>query len=140
MSRQICKHLTIHFFLLMGFLGFICCALQFFKSIFFGCTLVTQKYATYSLMRFSLVSAIVLLRALNPWGTPGDIPVTVVEPTNQCTDTQPYSPSSPELNCRIKGSQKEEDYSCFSQGSATLIKDELDYSMHIKSNSFLRDK
>lgn len=104
--------------------GIICCALQFFKSIFFACTLVTHnKYATYSLMRFSLVSAIVLLRALNPWGIPGDTLVTVPEPTNQCTDTQPYSPSSPEIYCRIKGSQKEEDYSCFSQGSATLFKD-----------------
>lgn len=120
-SRQVSKHLSIHFLLLMGFLGFICCALQFSN------TLVPHKYATYSLMCFSLVSAIVLLRALNPWGTPGDTPVTVLEPTNQCTDTQPYSPSSPELYCRIKGSQKEEDYPCFSQGSATLIKDELDY-------------
>lgn len=64
-----------------------CCVLSFFKSIPSVWILVTHKYATYSLMRFSLVSAIVLLRALNPWGIPGDTLVTVSEPTNQCTDT-----------------------------------------------------
>lgn len=78
-------------------------------------------------MRFSLVSAIVLLRALNPWGTPGAMLVTVAEPTNQYTDIQPHSPSSPEHYFRVKDSQEKEDYSCSSQGSAILGKDELDY-------------
>lgn len=59
----------------------------FFKSILFVWILVTHKYATYSLMRFSLISAIVLLKALNPCGTPGDTPVTVPESANQCIDT-----------------------------------------------------
>lgn len=47
---------------------------------------LTFQQATYSLIRLSLVAAMVLLRALDPSGPSGVTLVTVPVPTNQCTD------------------------------------------------------